>query len=115
MLRACLGVQLACTVLETSPLQASTPRVLPSLGWVHQTPSLGSARTSRPLVPRIVHLAYLDGMQKCRCMNAEEATHDAFKRHTRHPRGHNERCKHLESKPYNITQTYHARITRRQH
>ena len=61
------------------------------------------------------NLAYLDGMQKCKCTNAEEATHDAFKRHTRHPRGHNEQCKHLESKTYNITQTYHARITRRQH
>jgi hypothetical protein len=52
-------VKLACTVLRN----ISTPRmhlgVLPSSGWIHRTPSLGSTPHH---VLHVEHLAYLDEM-----------------------------------------------------
>jgi hypothetical protein len=54
------SVKLACTVLRN----ISTPRMhlgfLPSSGWIHLTPSSGSAPH---LVLHVVHLAYLYEMQ----------------------------------------------------
>ena len=43
------------------------PRVLLFSGDVHRTPSCGSTSTPRA---HIVHLAYLNEVQQCICMNA---------------------------------------------
>ena len=47
-------------------------RVLPASGDVHRTPSCGSAPTSRDSRPHVVHLAYLNEVQPCVCMNTYE-------------------------------------------
>ena len=45
-------------------------RVLPFSVDVHRTPSCGSAPTPHASRPNIVHLAYLNEVQRCICMNA---------------------------------------------
>jgi hypothetical protein len=77
MLRSLPGIRLksvksACTVLRNISTPCMHLRILPSLGWIHQTPSSGLAPHH---VLHVVHLAYLDEMQVCKYMQVQWMMH----------------------------------------
>jgi hypothetical protein len=60
------SVKLACTVLRNISTPGMNLRILLSSGWIHQTPSSGSAPHH---VLHAFQLAYINEVQQCICMN----------------------------------------------